>query len=541
MIFAHRRVLDRLAVYATHRRDEDLSEGLYQDMASRTSSRITEYAAATAFLRPEIFALDDSTMAAWLLRPELTPYATWIGYVLRYRAHTLSQPEERLLAMAKEPMAGFRRAFGMLNNTDRPRRLPTIQDGQGETRLTNANLAKLLESGDRKVRADAFSGFYDELRGNVDTLSALLDGEIRTHAFEAKARGFASCLEASLFPDQVTTAVYQSLVNAVRDARSGMHEYFRLKRDTLGVRPLRIYDALAPMDSAAPRAYSYEEACILVLDALAPLGAEYVENLRSGLASGWVDRFENRGKRSGAYSGGSFDTFPYILHNFNGTLDSVFTLAHEAGHSMHSLLARRNQPFHHADYAILVAEVASVTNEMLLFHFLKHREHDPCSRARLLNHLIGDYRATVFRQTMFAEFERSIHERIERGGSLTAEYLSESYFSLVRDYHGSAFDFDGPDLAIQFEWARVPHFYYNFYVYKYATGMAAAIDISRRILSGEPGSRQGYLRMLAAGSSRPPLVALSEAGIDLESGRPMAAALSQLPGLVEELRDLVLA
>lgn len=539
LLFSHQRTFERLYVYASHRRDEDLTVSRYQDMTLRITSRLAEYEAATAFVRPEILAIPPETMEVWRNGPELAPYAVWLGYLLRYRAHTLSQPEERIIAMAKEPLGGFVRAFGMLNDTERPRRLPTVADEHGSrVQLTNARLARFLESTDGRVRSEAFTGFYTELSGNVDTLAVLLDSAVRAHVFEARARNHPSALHAALFDDQVTVAVYGALIEAVHESQHCMHDYFELKRDVLKVEALRICDVMAPVVQSSSRTYTYDEAQGIVLEALAPLGDSYVGELRKGFANGWVDRFENQGKRSGAYSGGCYDSFPYILHNFNGTLNSVFTLAHEAGHSMHSLLSRRAQPYHMAHYSILVAEVASITNEMLLFRHLMGRATGPEERAALLNHLLTDFRSTLFRQTMFAEFERGIHEHVENGGSLTSAYLSEAYLALVRAYHGAAFRFDEADRMIRFEWARIPHLYYNFYVYKYATGMAAAADISSRILSSE-AARAGYLEMLAGGSSRPPLELLKVAGIDLESGRPVTAALAQVSRLLGELRELL--
>ncbi|MBN1422964.1 oligoendopeptidase F [Candidatus Fermentibacteria bacterium] len=540
LFFSHQRTFERLHTYAHHRRDEDLSRGTYQDMNARISSRISAYEAATSFLRPEILAIPGDVMSTWLLDENLAPYSVWLGYLLRYRPHTLSQTEERLIAMAKEPLGGFQRVFGMVNNADRPRRLPSIRDEAGDAvQLTNANFGAFMESPERRVRHDAFGGFYAELAGNTDTLSALLDSEIRTHVFLARTRRYPSSLEASLFHDQVDVAVYEALISAVRDAMAGIHDYYALKRDVLGLDALNIYDSMAPISSTPTRRYTYDEAQTIVLEGLAPLGDEYVDDLRRGLQSGWVDRFENKGKRSGAYSGGCYDSYPYILHNFNGTLDSVFTLAHEAGHSMHSLLSRRHQPYHMADYPILVAEVASVTNEMLLLHYLLSRASNDAERAVLINHLVGDFRSTIFRQTMFAEFERMIHARVEQGGSLTTDYLNDTYLTLVRDYHGDAFAFDETDRPIRCEWSRVPHFYYNFYVYKYATGMAAAVAISSRIVTGDRDAREGHLRLLRAGSSKPPLEVLRDAGIDLASRQPVTEALSQLSILVEQLRGLL--
>ncbi len=538
--FANQRALEKLATYAYHRRDEDLSRARYQDMASRITTRAAAYQASSAFLRPEILAIDPATIEAWLQAEELRPYAVWLGYLLRYRPHTLSPSEERIVALAEEPLAGFQRAFGMLNNVDRPRRLPTIVDANGTpVQLSNANFGSFMESPDRRVRHDAFTGFYQELAGNVDTLATLLDSEVRAHVFLARVRGYSSALEASLFHDQVDVAVYDALISSVRGALGGLHDYIRLRRDALGLDALHMYDIMAPIVPSWSKTYSYDEAVEMILEGLAPLGADYVDELRRGLEAGWVDPFENRGKRSGAYSGGCYDSYPYILHNFNGTLQAVFTLAHEAGHSMHSLYSRRHQPYHMASYPILLAEVASVTNEILLLRWLLAHATDDSERAALLDHLLTDFRATVFRQTMFAEFERTIHTHVEQGGSLTCDYLNDLYFGLVRDYYGEACSYDGEDRLIRLEWGRIPHFYYDFYVYKYATGMASAVAIGSRIAAGDEKALANYRAFLCAGSSKPPLELLKDTGIDLASGEPMSGALAQVLTLVRELSEVL--
>lgn len=533
------RRLEKLNCYASLREDEDLSNPLFGAMNSRMRARTAEVAAAQAFFVPELLSLDPAMLESWLELPGLAHYAAWMREILRRRPHTLSGPEERILAMSSEVTGFFSESYGKLCNVDMPARLPAIVDSEGaETRLTNSNLVPLLESRDSRVRRDAFLGYYGELSGNLATAASLLEGHARTQIMHARLRGHPSALEASLFGDGVGREVYESLIAAVRESLPVMHRYYALKKRILGLERMHIYDLYLPSVSEPERRYAYEEAAGLTLEAVKPLGEEYSEILRAGFASRWVDRYENRGKRSGAYSGGGYDTMPFILHNFTGTLDSVFTLAHEAGHSMHSFMSRRSQPYHTSDYRIILAEVASTLNELLLQELLVGRAENPVTRAFLLDRMVNDFRTTVFRQTMFAEFEWMLHREIEEGGALTPGLLSDRYMQLIREYHGSAFDLEGEDGLIASEWARIPHFYYNFYVYKYATGLASAVTIARRILEGRDGALESYLGFLASGSSRPPLETLASAGVDLATPEPVGRALAWLDEIVTELEEL---
>lgn len=533
------RRLEKLYNYASMREDEDLSNPLFGAMSSRIRARMAEVAAAQAFFVPELLSLDTATLEKWLEQPGLAPYVSWMREILRRRPHTLSGPEERILAMSSEVTNFFSESYGKLCNVDMPARLPAIVGSDGaETRLTNSNLVPLLENRDPRVRRDAFLGYYGELSGNLATAASLLEGHARTQIMHARLRGHPSALEASLFGDHVGKAVYESLIAAVRKSLPVMHRYYALKKRILGLEKMHIYDLYLPSVSEPERRYAYEEAVGLTLEAVKSLGEEYSDILRKGFASRWVDRYENRGKKSGAYSGGGYDTMPFILLNFTGTLDSVFTLAHEAGHSMHSYMSRRSQPYHTSDYRIILAEVASTLNELLLQELLAGRAENTGTRAFLLDRMVNDFRSTVFRQTMFAEFEWMLHREIEEGGALTPGMLSDTYMELVREYHGSAFDLEGDDRLISSEWARIPHFYYNFYVYKYATGLASAVTIARRILEGREDALESYLEFLASGSSRPPLEILASAGVDLATPEPVGRALAWLDEIVTELEAM---
>jgi oligoendopeptidase F len=539
-MMVQRRTLEKLYTYASMKQDGDLSDSTYTGMYSRIASRNNSVMTSQSFLSPELLAIPVRTMDSWLAVPELAPYRVLLEDILRYRPFTLSGNEEKLLTMSRDVTSGFSSAFGKLGNVDIPGRLPEIDDDEGgRIRITNGNFISLLHRRDRRVRKDAFSGFYTELKGNVPTLASLLESQVKSDIYYAKARNYPSALESSLFHDEVGREVYLSLIESVHRNLPVLHKYFQLKKRLLGVDPMHFYDVYVPTVPESRGSYTWDEAVELTLEAVTPLGPEYRALLEQGFRDRWADRYENTGKRSGAYSGGCYDTFPFILHNFSGTLDSVFTLAHEAGHSMHSLLSRMARPFHMADYRILVAEVASTTNEMLLVDLLSRRLTDPMEKAYLLDHLIGMFKGTLFRQCMFAEFEMLTHEHVETGGSLTSDWLNQTYFGLVRDYHGDAFDFDGEDAPIAWEWARIPHFYYNFYVYKYSTGLASSVDISARILRGEPGAVQSYLEFLRGGSSRPPLELLRGAGVDLTTPRPVDSALAFMAGVMKELSGLL--
>ncbi len=538
-MLSQERTLAKLSLYAGMRQDEDLSDQVHSSMHERCSTRLNEVGTAKSFFMPELLGIDQERMSSWLRGPELSGYAGWLEEMLRYRPHTLSRSEERLLSMSRDALSGFHSAFGKLSNVDMPARLPVITDSEGAPRkLSNSNLVPLLEEADRRVRLDAFNGYYRELSGNLETSAALLNGQVRASVFRARARNHPSALEASLFDDMVSAGVYEALIRAVHENLPVMHGFYARKKRSLGLDTLAPCDLYLPAVAFTPRRYTFDEAVEMTLEAVEPLGSDYSADLEKGFESGWVDRYENAGKRSGAYSTGCVDSFPFILHNFSGTLDSVFTLAHEAGHSMHSLLSWRKQPYHTSDYRIILAEVASTTNEMLLADLLMRKSPGADMRAYLLDRLINDFRTTLFRQTMFAEFEWLIHREVEEGGALTREFLDGRYLDLVRQYHGDALDTSGDNALIASEWARIPHLYYGFYVYKYATGLASSVAISRRLLAGAPGCLEAYLGFLSAGSSKQPLDILRDAGVNLETPAPVNEALGYLAGAVEEFGGL---
>lgn len=536
---ANRRV-ERIYVYAHLAHDQDLANSHYTNFYERARSLLVRLMSSGAYMAPEILAIPDETMCAWLESEPLQPYLVWLRDLLRGKPHTLSPAEERLMAMVSEPLGALQKVYSVLKNVDLAARLPTVADEAGqERRLTHATFIELQENPDRAVRKAAFDAYYREFRGNRETIAAALDGQVKAHVFRARARKFGSALEASLFDDNVEASVYDSLISAVHEALGAFHRYVALRKRLLGLPEMHMYDAYVSVIPEVALRYSYDGAVDLVYRGLAPLGEEYVETARRGLLGGWADRYENVGKRSGAYSSGCYDSMPYILLNYTGTLDSVFTVAHELGHSIHSHLSNRAQPYHLADYRILVAEVASTTNESLLNHYLLEHTEDRAVRAYLVDRYLDNFRATLFRQTMFAEFEKMLHERVEGGDPLTTDWLDATYGDLVRRYFGDAVAFDEEDAPIAHEWSRVDHFFYNYYVYKYATGMAAAIAIASTLLSDGPDALERYLGFLRGGSSKYPLDLLRDAGVDLTTPEPVSAALAEFERMVGELEGLM--
>jgi oligoendopeptidase F len=538
--FGADREMEKVWVYAHLRADEDLGNSQYQQMMERARSAYIALSTAGSYIAPEILAIDDERIRGWMASEPVSTYRVWLEEWLRAKPNTLSPAEERLLAMASEPLSTFSRVFGVLKNVDLAARLPETPDEQGVAEaLTHASFITKLESRDRDVRRQAFEGYYSEFKGNRNTIVATMDGAIKTSVFNARVRNFASSIEASLFDDNVDLAVYDALITAMHEALPVFYRYMELRRRLLGLDRLHMYDVYVPAVPEVTLKYTFEEAVDLVCKAMAPLGEEYVSTMRQGLESGWIDRYENVGKHSGAYSSGAYDTMPYILLNFTGTLDSVFTMAHELGHSMHSWSSNHAQPYHLADYRILVAEVASTTNEALLNDYLLRTIDDRNTRAYLIDRYLDGFRGTMFRQTMFAEFEKAMHASVEQGAPLTADGLDIVYYELVKQYYGSSVAFDQQDAPIAWEWSRIDHFFYNFYVYKYATGMASAVAIARAILDGEPGALERYMTFLKAGASDEPLAVLRRAGVDLTTPQPVAAALTEFERLLDELESLV--
>ncbi len=530
------RLGERLGTYAYLKLSEDTSASTYVQMHARFLSGLTRVSEASSFIRPEILLLPNAVIDKYMAAPVLAPYQVMLRRILRHKPHTLSAAEERLLAMQTEVAAVPRLAFEQLDNADL--RFGKVKDARGRlVELTHSSFQSLLQSPDRSVRFEAFHCFYDQYEAHQHTLAATLAGSVYTDLFYARARNFQSCLEAALFPDNIPTSVYDSLISAVRGALPALHHYLELRRRKLRVPQLRCYDLYVPLVPPIRTHYSWDQAVELILAALQPLGTQYCAILERGLRGRWCDRYENQGKRSGAFSAGTYDGDPYILMNYRpDVIDHVFTLAHEAGHSMHSLLAARKQPYQYYQPVTFVAEIASTLNEELLSRYMLEHARSDEQRAFIINRQLDAIRGTIFRQTMFAEFEKRIHEVVENGNSLSVQVFRDIYHELLKTYLGPGMVIDE---KLTLECLRIPHFYRAFYVYKYATGMSAAMALADQLLNEAAAARTRYLNLLSAGCSKDPLDLVRDAGVDMTKPTAIQAALHRFADLVSELEHLL--
>lgn len=528
------RLDERLGCYAFLRTAEDQANSHYQGMLARYQNTATRAEQAASFIRPEILGIAAGKMQKWLATEALAPYRLMLERILRFKKHTLSKKEERLLAMQGEMAQAASKTFRQLNDADL--RFGHVTNERGERiELSNATFSQLLHSPKRSVRRTAFHQFYRQFQAHENTLAATLSSSIQADVYYARARGFESSVAAALFPDQVPIRVYDNLIAAVKRHLPAVHRYFDFRRRKMRLKDIHVYDTYVPILSHLSTRRTWNEATKTILAALQPLGKEYCRVLEKGLRGRWCDRYPNRGKQSGAFSCGSFDGDPYILINYKpDVLEDVFTLAHEAGHSMHSYFSARNQPVEYYDYTIFVAEVASTFNEQLLFQYLFHRARNDHQRAYLINRELDSIRATIVRQTMFAEFERQTHEMAEAGEPLTVQSFQDTYRRLLQEYFGPDFVLDD---ELAWECFRIPHFYRAFYVYKYATGLSAAIALSQRVLQGGRQELDDYLGFLKGGCSKDPLDLLRDAGVDMTRPEPIETALEHFEELLEELEQ----
>ncbi len=528
--------IERLYHYAMLRVSENASDDAHLQREAVLQNLLTRIGEATAFVAPEIQAVEDERFEKYLKNPLLEPWITPLRKLRRLRLHTLSEPEERLLALGSMALHGHRDTFEQLTNVDM--KFGTLADEKGEPReLSQSSFSSFLVKRDPEVRKAAFHQFYREFADHEYTLASTLASSVRADVFRARARNYPSALEAALFSDDVPVSVYDNLISTVRANLAPLHRYYELRRRVLGLKEIHHYDTYVPMVAEIETRISFDEATEKVLASLAPLGEEYTSILGQGLRTGrWCDRFESKGKRSGAFSSSSYGNPPFILMNYKDDVFSdVYTLAHEAGHSMHSWYSQRHQEFQTYDYPIFLAEVASTFNEELLTHHLLEETSDPAMKAYLLNRQIDDIRGTVYRQTMFAEFEKAIHAIEERGEALTLDVFKEVYHGLLEAYFGSAFALD-PELDL--ECLRIPHFYSAFYVYKYATGMSAAVSLAGQVL--KTGQTDAYLGFLKSGGSQFPLPTLAKAGVDMSNPAPVEQTLQLFARRVEELEALLI-
>ncbi len=531
------RKLERLYTYAHLRSDENKADTHYLGLHQKVLSLHARVSELSSFIRPELMAIAADRMDRLVQAPELVPYRFHLEQILRYRPHTLSGSEEALLAMGTEVGQAAAQIFSQLNDVDL--NFGMVEDTAGhQMELSHGNFITFMMNSDRTIRLRAFHQYYATYEAHRYTLAASLAASVKNDVFNTRARRFTSCRAAALFPDRVPEEVYDALVDTVRTHLGPLYDYLDLRRYALGLDELYIYDTYVPIVKDAEFSMSYEDAVDLCMAALSPLGAEYVDTLRKGLLHGWVDRYENRGKRSGAYSSGCYDSPPYILLNYDAdNINSLYTLIHEAGHSMHSFLSNRSQPYVYHDYSIFVAEVASTFNETLLSHHLMaYYADNPTMQAYILNREIDNIRATLFRQTMFAEFERQTHAIAENHEPLTLDVFTNSYRKLLEAYFGDRLV---TDPLLELECFRIPHFYSAFYVYKYATGISAAIYLAESVLSGDARARDDYLEFLSLGASRYPLESLSVAGVNMQRAEPIERAISHFCDLVNRLSTLV--
>jgi oligoendopeptidase F len=528
----------KIYVYSHLKHDEDTTKSKYQGMESRSRSLGAKLSAAWSFLTPEILSLSEETIQQYLDEYEpLRLYTQMFKELNLQRPHVLTADKEEILAQMSEATSASSTTFSALNNADLE--FPIIQNDEGEdVQLTHGNYITFLESENREVRKNAFKAMYDTYGKFINTFAATLAGNVKSHNVYAKIRNYNSARHRALSNNHIPEKVYDQLIETIHQYLPALHRYVQLRKQVLEVDELHMYDLFTPLVKKVKVDMPYEKAKDIMVKSFAPLGEEYQSIVEKGLNSRWVDVMENKGKRSGAYSSGTYGTNPYVLMNWQNNIDNLFTLAHEFGHSMHSYYTRENQPYPYASYSIFVAEVASTCNEELLFDHLLKTTDDEQMKIYLLNHWLDSFRSTVYRQTMFAEFEHMVHEMDRNGEAITAEGLTDIYYDLNKQYFGEEMTVDE---EIGLEWARIPHFYYNYYVYQYATGQSAATALSRQILEeGQPAVDRYINNFLKAGCSDFPIEVLRAAGVDMESPEPIALACQAFEERVKQLEELLL-
>ncbi|GAA2902126.1 oligoendopeptidase F [Enterococcus pseudoavium] len=527
-------------VYAHLKNDEDTANTTNQALYARASTLIAQVSEAVSWFEPELLQLSDQEIWAFFAtEPKLELYRHFVEQIISERAHILPADQEALLAGASEIFGSSADTFSVMNNADL--KFPVVKNEAGENiQLTHGVYGQLLEGTDRNVREQAFKALYSVYHQFRNTFASTLSTHVKSHNYKAKVRGYSSARAAALSSNHIPEDVYETLTLVVNQYLPLLHRYVELRKELLGLDELHMYDLYTPLLAEAPIKFTYEEAQEKALEALKPLGEEYLAIVKEAFAERWIDVVENQGKRSGAYSSGAYDTQPYILLNWHDRLDELYTLVHEMGHSVHSYLTRHTQPYVYGDYSIFLAEIASTTNENLLTSYLLETEKDPKIRAYIINHYLDGFKGTIFRQTQFAEFEHFIHTEDAAGNPLTSEYLSKFYGELNAKYYGPIVV---NDEEIKDEWSRIPHFYYNYYVYQYATGFSAASALAKRIVEGEPDALEKYLAYLKSGSSNYPIEVMKKAGVDMtqptyieDAMEIFAQRLDELEILVEELK-----
>jgi len=528
--------VSKLYTYAHMRYDQDTTNSFYQGLNDRIKTLYTQIASALSYVTPEILSIEESKIKQYMAEhKELKLYAHALDEITRERPHILSESEEALLAQASEVLGSSSNTFGMLNNADLE--FPSIKDENGEeVEITHGRYIRFLESSDRRVREEAFKAVYETYGKFKNTFASTLSGTVKKDNFSARVRHYNSARHSALSTNNIPEEVYDNLVKTVNDNLHLLHRYIDLRKKVLGIEELHMYDLYTPLVKDVKMEVTYEEAKDYILKGLKPLGEDYLNVLKEGFENRWVDVHENKGKRSGAYSSGTYGTNPYILMNWQDNVNNLFTLAHEFGHSVHSYYTRKTQPYPYGDYSIFVAEVASTCNEALLNDYLLKTIDDEKQRLYLLNHYLEGFRGTVFRQTMFAEFEHDVHVRAQNGEPLTPELLTKLYYDLNKKYFGDNLVIDE---EMGLEWARIPHFYYNYYVYQYATGFSAAAALSKQILEEGNAAVERYVGFLKSGSSDYPIEVLKKAGVDMTTSQPIEEALAVFEEKLTEMERLL--
>ena len=528
--------VDRVYVYANQRYHQDTTVSKYQGYAANAELLLVNASGATSFANPELLEISDEKFESFYQeKPELLKYKRLIDEIKRTKDHVLDKKSEEILAKAGEIAMGPDNIFHMFNDADI--KFPNIKDENGnEVELSHGNFIHYMQSYDRRVREDAFKCLYSSYKAYGNTVSAIFTSNLKQENFYSQLRNYSSSRAMELDKSEIPESVYDNLIETVHKHLPALHKYLKDRKNTLNVDKLHMYDIYVPLVQGVEKEYSFEEAKEIVADALQPMGDEYVSILKEGMNSRWIDVYENRNKRSGAYSWGTYGTHPYVLLNYHGKLNDVFTLAHEMGHSMHTYFSNKNQPITYAGYKIFVAEVASTCNEALLMHYMLEKTDDVKIRKYLLNHQLEEFRTTLFRQTMFAEFEHIVHSKIQAGEALTMEKLNKIYHDLNVLYYGKDMVVDE---EIDYEWMRIPHFYTPFYVYQYATGYSAATAFAKIILEGKEEAANRYIKeFLCGGSSKSPIELLKAAGVDMSSSEPVDKALESFEEYLKEYLDL---
>ncbi|MCR5217375.1 oligoendopeptidase F [Treponema sp.] len=529
------RLVEKVSHYAGLKNSADQGDSKAQEDLNRVMMAYTECSSLTSYFVPELLSLPEEKINEWIKMPGFENYRIYIQKILHAKPHTLSEKEERLLALQSETSDTASNVFSLLSDVDL--NFGSVKVDGKDVPITHSTWSSLEENQDRAVRKETYEKFYGVHEGHANTLAALYAGSVKQDIFIARARGYDSALEASLYGDKVPVSVYKNLIETVHKNLPVLHRYYALRKRVLGLKELRHYDVYVPLVKSVKANHSYEEAVEIVRNSLAILGKDYTDTLCSGLLSGWTDRYENKGKRSGAFSSGAYDGYPYILLNYKeDSIRDVFTMAHEGGHSMHSWFSVHNNPFRHYDYTIFEAEVASTFNEELVFEYLLNNADSDDMKKYLLSMRASDILATLHRQTMFAEFELKCHEMVEKGEPLSTDSIRAVYRKLLEEYFG-------PDMVFEkssdLEGLRIPHFYNAFYVYKYATGISAALALAKRVTEGGEKELNDYFNFLKSGGSRYPIEALKVGGVDMSSTKPVQDALDTFAGLVDKLEKLL--